>query len=108
MSVNTPASCSAHALRTRLGMPSRPAALRGLTRLNVLLTSAAVKESPQVLVAGRVSGTEVNIVLFLIKISTYTSGCYVSLEIISINVNTTVLKTCTVQKQWSLGISGVR
>ena len=40
-----------------LGMPSGPAALRGLTRLNVLLTSAAVKESPQILVAGRVSGT---------------------------------------------------
>ena len=37
-------------------MPSGPAALRGLTRLNVLLTSAAVKESPHVLVAGRVSG----------------------------------------------------
>ena len=33
------------------------AALRGLTRLNVLLMSAAVKESPQVLVAGCVSGT---------------------------------------------------
>ena len=51
MSVNTPASWSAHALRTRPGMPSGPAALRGLTRLNVLLTLAAVKESPQVLVA---------------------------------------------------------
>jgi hypothetical protein len=38
-------------------MPSGPAALRGLTRLNVLLTSAAVKESPRVLLAGRVSGT---------------------------------------------------
>ena len=38
-------------------MLSGPAALRGLTRLNVLLTSAAVKESPQVLVEGRVSGT---------------------------------------------------
>ena len=57
MSVNTPASWSAHALRTLLGMPSGPASLRGLTRLNVLLMSAAVKESPQVLVAGRVSGT---------------------------------------------------
>ena len=57
MSVNTPASWSAHALRVRLGMPSGPAALRGLTRLNVLLTSAALKESPHVLVAGRVSGT---------------------------------------------------
>uniref|UniRef100_A0A8C8IDC8 Myosin heavy chain 10 n=1 Tax=Oncorhynchus tshawytscha TaxID=74940 RepID=A0A8C8IDC8_ONCTS len=38
---------SAHALRARLGMPSGPAALRGLTRLNVLLTSAAVKERPE-------------------------------------------------------------
>ena len=57
MSVNTPACWSAHALRTRLGMPSGPAALRGLTHLNVLLTLATVKESPQVLVAGRVSGT---------------------------------------------------
>ena len=57
MSVNTPANWSAHALRTWPGMPSGPAALRGLTRLNVLLTSAAVKESPQVLVAGHVSGT---------------------------------------------------
>jgi hypothetical protein len=57
MSVNTPASWSAHALRTRLGMQSGPAGLRGLTRLNVLLALAAVKESPQVLVVGRVSGT---------------------------------------------------
>ena len=45
MSVNTPASWSAHALSARLGMPPGPAALRGLTRLNVLLTSAAVKET---------------------------------------------------------------
>ena len=57
MFVNTPARWSAHALRMRLGMPSGPAALRRLTRLNILLTSAAVTESPQVLVAGRVSGT---------------------------------------------------
>ena len=57
MSVNTPASWSAHALRTRLVMPSGPAALRGLTRLNVLLTLAAVKESLQLLVAGRFGGT---------------------------------------------------
>jgi hypothetical protein len=47
ISVNTPASWSAHALRARLGMPSGPAALRGLTRLNVFLTSAAIEgESP--------------------------------------------------------------
>ena len=57
MFVNTPASWSAHALRTRLGMPSGPAALRGLTRLNVLVTLATEKESPQALVAGRVSCT---------------------------------------------------
>ena len=57
MSVNTPASWSAHALRNWLGMPSGPAALRGLRRLNVLLMLAAVKESQQVLVAGCVSGT---------------------------------------------------
>ena len=62
MSVNTPASWSAHALRARLGMPSGPAALRGLTRLNVLLTSAAVKANPQVLVAGRVSGKKSDLV----------------------------------------------
>jgi hypothetical protein len=43
--------------QTGLGMPSGPAALRGLTHLNVFLTSAAVKESTHVLVAGRVSGT---------------------------------------------------
>ena len=60
MSINTPASWSAHALSMQLGMPSGPAALRGLTRLNVLLTLAAVKVSPQVLVAGRVSGTELS------------------------------------------------
>ena len=57
MSVNTPARWSGHAQRTRLGMPSGPAALRGLTRLNVLMTLAAVKEGPQVLVAGHVGGT---------------------------------------------------
>jgi hypothetical protein len=38
-------------------MPSGPVALRGLTRLNVLLMSAAVKESLHVLVAGHISGT---------------------------------------------------
>ena len=57
MSVNTPASWPAQALRMRLGMLSGPAALRGLIRLNVLLTLAAGKESPQVLVAGYVGGT---------------------------------------------------
>ena len=57
MSVNTPASWSVHALMMRLGMPSGPAALRGLTRLNVLFTLAALKESPLVLVAGCDSGT---------------------------------------------------
>jgi hypothetical protein len=38
-------------------MPSGPAAFRGLTRLNVSLTWALEKESPQALVAGHVSGT---------------------------------------------------
>ena len=52
MSVNTSASWSAHALRTRLGMPFGLAALRGLTCLNVLLTSATVNESPESLVNG--------------------------------------------------------
>ena len=58
MSVNTPASWSAHALRSQLGMPSGPAALRGLTRLNVLLLSVTEKEGsgPQSLVADRVGG----------------------------------------------------
>ena len=51
MSVNTPASWPAYALRTRLVMPFGPAALRGLTRLNVLLTPAMENESPQSLVA---------------------------------------------------------
>ena len=45
--VNTPASWSAHALKTKLGMPSGPATLRGLIRLNVLLTSTTKNESPQ-------------------------------------------------------------
>jgi hypothetical protein len=52
--VRKPASLSVHSLWMRLGMPSGPAALRGLTCLNALLTFAAVKE---VLVAGRVIGT---------------------------------------------------
>jgi hypothetical protein len=57
MSVNTPASWYAHALRTWLGMPSGVAALQGLTRLNVLLTSATENESPLSLVVGYVGGT---------------------------------------------------
>ena len=57
MSVNTSDRWSAHALRTRLRMPSGPVALRGLKRLNVLLTSAMEKESLQSLVVGRVGGT---------------------------------------------------
>ena len=52
MSVNTPASLYAHALRMRVGMLSGLAALPGLTRLNVLLTSATENESPQSLGAG--------------------------------------------------------
>ena len=58
MSGNTPASWSAHALRTRLGMPFGPAALQGLTRLNAVLTSATENErgGPQSLVAGLVGG----------------------------------------------------
>ena len=45
-------------MRMQLGMPSGQAALRGLTRLNVLLTSATEKEGgPQSLVAGLVGGT---------------------------------------------------
>jgi hypothetical protein len=38
-------------------MPSGPAAMRVLTRLNVLLTLATENESPQFLVVGRVSRT---------------------------------------------------
>ena len=56
MPVNTSTSWPVHALRTQQGMPSGPAALRGLTRLNVLLT-LATEESLQALIAGRVSGT---------------------------------------------------
>ena len=55
--VNIPASWSEHARRTRLGMLSGLAALRGLTRLNVLLTLDTEKESPQSLVAGDVGST---------------------------------------------------
>ena len=47
MSVNTPASWSVRALSKRLGMLSGKAALRGLTLLNVLLTSATENESSQ-------------------------------------------------------------
>ena len=54
MSVNTPASWSEHGLRTWLGLPSGLAALQGLTRLNVLLTSATENESPQSFGVGRV------------------------------------------------------
>ena len=43
MPINTPASLSAHALRTRLGMPSGLAAVQVLIYLNVLLTSATEK-----------------------------------------------------------------
>ena len=57
MSVNTPSSWSEHALRTQIGMPSGPVALRGLTHLNVLLMSAIEKKSPQSLVVGHVGGT---------------------------------------------------
>ena len=57
MAVNTPASWSAHALRAPLGMPSGPAALRGLKRLIVFLTSAIEKEGGQFLLAGRDGGT---------------------------------------------------
>ena len=59
LAVNTPTSWSEHGLRTRLGMPSGLAALRGLTRLNALLTSATEKkkESQQSLVAGRIGDT---------------------------------------------------
>jgi hypothetical protein len=49
MPVNTPASWSAHVLRMWRGMSSGPAALQGLTRLNVLLTAATEKESSTVL-----------------------------------------------------------
>ena len=49
MSVNTPASCIVHALITRPGMPSAPAAFRMSVRLNTLCTSASA-------MTGRVCG----------------------------------------------------
>jgi hypothetical protein len=57
MSINPPASWSAHVLRTWLGMTFGPSVLRGLTRLNVLLTLATENETPQSLGVGRVGGT---------------------------------------------------
>ncbi len=45
MSAKTPASWNAHALSTRLGMPSRPTALRMFTRLKDQVTSATVREN---------------------------------------------------------------
>ena len=57
MAVNTPASWSAHALRTRLGMPFGLAALQGLTRINVILPLAKEKESPLSLGASHVRCT---------------------------------------------------
>ena len=58
MSVNTPASWSVHAPRTRLGIHSGPAALRGLKRLNVLLKLATEKEggTAQSFLAGHYGG----------------------------------------------------
>ena len=50
-------ACREDAVRMRLGMPFGPAALRGLIRLNILLTSATEKESPQSMIAGCVGGT---------------------------------------------------
>jgi hypothetical protein len=44
VSVNTPASWSAHALRMRLGRPYGPVDLQGLTHLNVVLTPAKAKD----------------------------------------------------------------
>lgn len=43
-------------MRTRLGMLSGPAALQGLTRVNVLLTSVTKNESSQSSGAARVGG----------------------------------------------------
>ncbi len=45
MSVKTPASCKAHALSTRPGIPSGPTAFRMFTHLKDRVTSATESES---------------------------------------------------------------
>uniref|UniRef100_A0A4W5KVX8 Uncharacterized protein n=1 Tax=Hucho hucho TaxID=62062 RepID=A0A4W5KVX8_9TELE len=72
MSVNTPASWSAHAL------PSGPATLRGLTRLNVLITSATENESPQstLVTQNDMSDNGVCLCSFLDRIDSVRQGDY--------------------------------